>query len=487
MRLSLQYPRSFLSLLLSAFALVALPLLAGIAAMTYTLNRMAIEGRRSVGITAEVTAAAQRLAEDGIALQRAAGQYFVLEDPALKERLDLVHQRFSKSVTNLQGMPVGEEGQQRLAAVAEQEVELVTRLHAARSPRGEEFDAFKPAFDGLHDAVAAVADQAAGMVQQRAAAMSQAAARVERVMIGQALGVILLSLLLAALLARLVTRPVRQLAQAIRRLGEDDLATVTTVTGPRDMVYLGEQLDWLRRRLVELEEQKQRFLRHVSHELKTPLTALWEAVQLLADEVAGGLTGQQEEIVRIMGGSARELKRRIEDLLRYNEAVRQPESVTPMVVSLEPLVNEVAARFDLALRARDLQLVTATSEVRLWADRGRLDTALENLIANAIRFSPYGGVIDVAAETIDGQARITICDQGPGVSPEDRAYIFQPFYQGTNQPPGALHGSGLGLAIARTNIEAQGGELLLAPPEHGMGACFRVTLPCAQQDDTDAA
>ena len=66
------------------------------------------------------------------------------------------------------------------------------------------------------------------------------------------------------------------------------------------MVYLGEQLDWLRRRLVDLEDQKQRFLRHVSHELKTPLTALWEAVQLLADKVAGGLTGQQEEIVRIM-------------------------------------------------------------------------------------------------------------------------------------------------------------------------------------------
>ena len=64
--------------------------------------------------------------------------------------------------------------------------------------------------------------------------------------------------------------------------------------------------------------------------------------------------------------------------------------------------------------------------------------------------------------------------------------IFQPFYQGTNQPRGALRGSGLGLAIARTNIEAQGGELVLSPPQDGRGACFRITLPCAEPEGTNA-
>jgi len=487
MRLTLRYPRSFPSLLLSGFILVALPLLAGIAAMTYTLDRMALEGRRSVNITAEVTAAARRLAEAGVALQRAAGQYFVLEDVALKDRLDLAHRRFSTAVTDLQGMPVGAEEQRTLAAIADQEATLFTRLRAARSPGGEQFEAFKPEFDRLHEAMAVVADQAAHLVQRRAAAMSEAAARVERIMIAQALAVILLSLVLAGLLAWLVSRPVQQLAQAIRRLGEDDLVTVTTIKGPHDMVYLGEQLDWLRRRLIELEEQKQRFLRHVSHELKTPLAAVWEAAELLADKVGGGLTDQQAEIVRIMRGSARELKRRIEDLLRFNEAVRQPESVTPMAIVLEPLVDEVAARFDLSLRAKHLRLATAVSDVRLWADRGRLDTVIENLIANAIRFSPNGGVIEVVSEAIDDQVRITVCDQGPGVPSEDRAYVFQPFYQSTRQPPGALHGSGLGLAIARANIEAQGGTLVLLPPRDEGGACFQISLPGVERDGSNVA
>jgi len=487
MRLTLRYPRSFPSLLLFGFVLVALPLLAGIAAMTYSLDRMALEGRRSVNVTAEVTAAAQRLVEACVTLQRAAGQYFVLEDAALKGRLDAAHHRFSTSVADLQGMPVGGEAQRRLADVADQEAALVTRLWAARSPGGEEFDAFKPDFDRLHDAVFAVRDEAGRLVQRRAAAMSEAAARVERIMIGQALAVILLSLLLATLLAWLVSRPVQQLAEAIQRLGEDDLVTVTTITGPRDMVYLGEQLDWLRRRLVELEEQKQRFLSHVSHELKTPLSAVWEAAELLADKVAGGLTDRQEEIVGIMRGSARELKRRIEDLLRFNEAARQPGSVTTMTVVLQPLVDEVAARFNLSLRAKNLRLATAISDILLWADRGRLDTVIENLIANAIRFSPDGGVIEVMAESSDGQARITICDEGPGVPAADRPYIFQPFYQSTHQPPGSLHGSGLGLAIARANIEAQGGALVLLPPRDGGGACFQITLPCAEKDGSDVA
>lgn len=487
MRPRLQYPRSFPSLLLSAFVLVALPLLAGMVAMTYTLDRMAIEGRQSVNITAAVTAAAQRLAEASVALQRAAGQYFVLEDPALKERLHQVHQRFLTSVTELRGMPVGAEQERRLAAVANQETELFIRMRGARSPGGERFETFKTDFDRLHEAVAAVAEEANHLVQRHSAAMSEAAARVERIIIGQALAVILLSMLLAALLAWLVSRPVQQLAKAIRRLGENDLVTVTAIKGPRDIVYLGEQLDWLRRRLVELEEQKQRFLRHVSHELKTPLTSLWEAVELLADKVAGGLTVQQEEIVRIMRGSARELKRRIEDLLRYNEAVRQPESVVPMTVALEPLMNEVAAHFYLSMRAKGLRLTTAISEVRLWADKGRLETVLENLLANAIRFSPDGGIIEVGAETVDGQTRITICDQGPGVPLDDCAYVFQPFYQGANQPPGALHGSGLGLAIARANIEAQGGKLVLLPPRDQGGACFQISLPGGEKDGTDVA
>ena len=121
---------------------------------------------------------------------------------------------------------------------------------------------------------------------------------------------------LATFFAVLISRPIRQLDLAIRQMGTADFTHAIIVNGPQDLRYVGQRLEWLRTRLRDLEEQQTRFLRHVSHELKTPLTAVREGAELLRDEVGGKLTREQQDIVRIVRENTLSLQKLIEDLLR---------------------------------------------------------------------------------------------------------------------------------------------------------------------------
>src|SRR6185369_15435174 len=125
------------------------------------------------------------------------------------------------------------------------------------------------------------------------------------------------AILLIASFTFLISRPITQVSAGIRSLGEGQFGRAIHIEGPGDMVRLGEQLDWLRERLVTLEAQKTRFLQHISHELKTPLTALREGSDLLSSGVVGNLNAEQREIARILQENSIELRKLIEGLLNY--------------------------------------------------------------------------------------------------------------------------------------------------------------------------
>lgn len=476
----ISFPFTFSSLLLGGFLLAVLPLLGGIYNMSHQLDQMSQEGSRSVQITEEVTLKSRQLAEATLSLQRAAGQFYVLEDPSLIDRLEKSHRRFLNSLTALQAIPIEGKLTDTLDALETEESSLFHRLKTRRHSGPAGFETFKPDFDRLHLGVSGMTDQLDILIQQQQAVWRETAERIQQTMIWQSTAVICLSLLLAGVLSWLLSRPVRQLSESIQRLGDDDLQTPVYVTGPRDISRLGNQLDWLRLRLAELEEQKLRFFRQVSHELKTPLTALWEAVDLLSDRVTGNLNSQQEEIVEIMSGSVRVLRQRIDELLQYQHALYQTKNRVTASVSLEAMMERVKRNFELLLKSKNLALTSSVEGVKLQADEEQMEVVLSNLISNAIRFSPDGCAIEVKAQHLPHEIRISVCDQGPGIPNGDRAYIFQPFYQGRNQPPGPNQGNGLGLSIASAHIEALGGELRLGEEETA-GGCFLISLPINEE------
>jgi len=138
-------------------------------------------------------------------------------------------------------------------------------------------------------------------------------------------------------------------------------------------------------------------------------------------------------------------------------------------------------RNHLTLRAKGVHVECGCAALQVQGDRAKLESLFENLLLNAIRFSPQGGRIGFDANAVEGGTEICISDQGPGVAPEDRDQLFQPFFQGRNQPASALRGTGLGLALARQYAQMHGGTLELAP-HPGPGAVFRVFLPDKTQN-----
>jgi two-component system sensor histidine kinase GlrK len=213
----------------------------------------------------------------------------------------------------------------------------------------------------------------------------------------------------------------------------------------------------------------------MSHELKTPLAAVREGSQLLSEEVVGKLSPQQREIAEILRHNSIELQKQIEALLSYGASQFHKVALDLKPVSLERLVSRVAGDQRLALRSRDLKLDVSGPQVLVTADAEMLRVTLDNLVSNAIKFSPPGGTIGIRTAPNGSHVALDVMDEGPGVPPEERERIFEPFFQGARQAAGAVSGTGIGLSVVKEYVAAHGGsvEVLDSP----RGAHVRVKLP----------
>jgi two-component system sensor histidine kinase GlrK len=284
-----------------------------------------------------------------------------------------------------------------------------------------------------------------------------------------------IALAAALALTRLITRPIAELDSAIRQLGGADFERPIRVSGPADLRSLGERLDWLRLRLTELEAQKNRFLRHLSHDLKTPLAALREGTELLNDQVAGPLAPPQRQVVAILRDNSVKLQRLIEDLLDYQRALHAASGLQVSSIAMDALLKQSLRSYQLAAQGKALRIGLDAKAFTLWGDAAKLRSVIDNLLGNAVKFTPAGGEIRVLARELDGLATIDVVDSGTGVPPEEREAIFEAFFRGRAGAFGRAEGTGLGLAIAREFTEAHGGRIEVVAGTRG--GHFRVTLP----------
>jgi two-component system, NtrC family, sensor histidine kinase GlrK len=276
-------------------------------------------------------------------------------------------------------------------------------------------------------------------------------------------------------MTRKITRPIRQIDEAIRRLGQADFSAPVLVGGPEDLQHLGEALSHPVEALAELEQQKNRFLRHMSHELKTPLTALREGAELLSDEVVGKLTPEQREVAEILRHNSIELQKLIEDLLSYGASQAHKPSLDLSLVDLRRVVNRVLDDQKLALRSKSLVLDVDVQGLTLTADFEKLRVMLDNLVSNAIKFSPNRGTISVAARRVGSDVHIHVADEGPGIAVEERKVVFEPFYRGKDAANTLVKGTGIGLSVVREYAQMHGGSVEIA--DSAPGARIRVRLP----------
>jgi two-component system sensor histidine kinase GlrK len=334
-----------------------------------------------------------------------------------------------------------------------------------------------PDFEDLNHRAREILEASNAWAADEANALQRAAARVKRVALWQAAALIPATAFLGGVFALLIFRPVQQIHRAIIRLGEGDLQSHIAVKGPRDLELLGERLDWLRRRLAESLEQKRRFLAHLSHDIKTPLTAVREGAELLAEEVVGELNAQQREITEILRQNSVKLHRSILGLLDFGLAQAHASHSDP--VSLPALVADLLADHKPAAMKKDLTIDTDLSDVTVRGDGGELRVVVDNLLSNAVKFTPAGGRISVSVRRRPGAAWVEVEDTGPGIDEGDRDKVFEAFYRGSSRADGLIKGSGLGLSIASELAASHGGKIELVGG--GTGAHFRLSLPLEDQ------
>jgi two-component system sensor histidine kinase GlrK len=209
--------------------------------------------------------------------------------------------------------------------------------------------------------------------------------------------------------------------------------------------------------------------------LKTPLTALREGTELLSDQVAGPLAPSQRQVVAILRENSIKLQGMIEDLLDYQRTLHSAATLDAEPIPLEPLLRSSVQAHRLAAAAKGQRLVVEVAPATVWADAAKLRSIVDNLLGNAIKFTPSGGVVTLLAQPRGGEVEIDVIDTGPGVPLEEREAIFDAFFRGRAGASGRAEGTGLGLAIARDFVKAHGGRIEVVPGS--TGGHFRVLLP----------
>jgi two-component system sensor histidine kinase GlrK len=469
------YPRSFLSLLLLAFALVATPLIVAFYNAAVYVEQLAGHSQAAVSQAAQASRGSRLLVEQTTALERVVRQYLILGDEDLLDDYNGLRTNFKANTSELSLQPLDELQLRELNKTIDKEQELYEQLLRKPATKAAK-TALAEGYGALSDRAREVLRTSNALIDREVESMRRTGQRAQRTLWLQLAATIPLGILLAVGVTLLIARPVRQLDQAIRRLGAGEFDGDIRVGGPADLQYLGGRLEWLRQRLIDLEQEKRLFLRHVSHELKTPLTALREGSELLAEETTGPLSPGQRDIVGILQQKSIHLQRLIEDLLKYQRTEESVGRLELSAVRLDRVVMQVLGDHRLAAQARGIRAELRLDPVVLRADQDKLHAVVANLVSNAIKYSPDGGMISLALRREGEQVVFDVKDTGPGIPLQDRDRVFDWFYQGAGVPHGRVQGSGLGLAIAKEFVVAHGGRIEVVD-ESGAGAHFRVTLP----------
>lgn len=502
--------RSLTTLILIGFAVAVLPLAATLLSAVDSVDQLADSSQKVANRVAQLARINEFLRERLVDLERQAKRHLVLEDAESRTAFE---EAYRNLIAVLDSLPTPVEGPDlrgltasvtaaagavydRLAREQEPPVPLLQPGHRASKMAPAEVAAkrMEIAAKRIKEEADPLFDELSGKARQLARAVSTASAAEVRALESQSEAVqqriltrssrvLPISVVLILLLAFLIIRSIRQLDLAIRRLGGGDLLRPIRVVGPKDLEYLGQRLDWLRGRLLALEEAKQQFMRHVSHELKTPLATIHEGTGLLAEEVVGVLNTEQQDIARILVANTHKLETLISSLINYSQANAHPSALRRERFEASALTRAVIEDNQILLRAKSISLKPTLRPLQVYGNPEQFRTIVDNLLSNAIKYSPEGGEIRIDLRKGGGHLELEIEDEGPGVDKEERTEIFEPFFRGKAGREGTAGGSGLGLAIVSECVVAHHGIVEALDPRAGRtGARIRVQIPCRQDD-----
>lgn len=479
-------PKSLNNLLLMGFALVSVPLLLAVVIGATKVRDLARQSESLVRSGVETTHYTQQLFQQIAPMERSAKLYQVLNDPALLQVYRDGRERLLVTLETIEAVGNDPVRSTHLSTLrgALRRIDAALMARAPQTP--EQIATAVEAFDSMWDAAFQLSATTNEQVESGLSRLQAATAETQQYLFWQSAAVILLTAALVTLFTFVLLRPIRQIDNAISQLGKGTFSKPIAVRGPTDLENLGRQLEWLRIRLLELAQERNRFLRHMSHELKTPLASIREGTELLMDGAVGELDSAQREVTTILRDNGIKLQQLIENLLSFSAWQARHSGLEISEFRLRPLIKSALETHQLTLLAQRVHLDLKVQDVELRADRAKLKLILDNLLSNALKYSPRGGTIYIHAQSEKDVLVLDVADTGPGISKEERGAIFEAFYSGRAPIAGHLKGTGIGLSVVNEFVQAHGGSIEIVDGVYP-GAHFRIRLPLAPSTEAETA
>ncbi len=420
-------------------------------------------------------------------------KYSILKDPAIYNQYLQAQEDFRQQLAEVRAIPGGtrenallaqiSQGQQQYSSLIE-EILPVPRLKN-RTAMKEREQAKEKKEQAKEEAV----NQLIGQLEQlRISAQQNNLERIRK--LGEAqetslrfiiyIGAVALCLIvvISVFITRSITRPIALLVEKTKEMAEGGYRGDLKIQSPPEVARLNRAFNAMCEQLNKIDKMKSDFFSVMSHELRTPLTSIREGTSLLLEGVGGSLNEKQQKLMGIVSEESNRLIDLVNSLLdlskmeagmmHFNFSRINP---LPLFTIAAQLLEPLLVNKKITLR---LELPESLPAVPL--DSDRILQVLKNLLGNAIKFTPEGGVITVTAGVQSRGIKVTIEDNGPGISGDQLKWIFEKFRQVPTSGAPMIKGTGLGLAIVKQIITAHGGRVW-AESEPGRGSTFYFTLP----------
>ena len=464
--------------MLIGFTIVAAPLLFAIVNAAVQMHRLSTRSEQLVIHGMQGSRNNQLMFEEISSLERTARLYQIIGNPDLLEVYSRNQARLAATTQELSRLPLDEPSRADLAALRE----LAARVHdelRGTAPNSAKMTELIDSIPQMTELASKVSNRTNQQIDRELTSMQRATEIAQQNLLWQTLLLVPMTLAVVGVFTYLFGRPIRAIDRAISELGRGTFSRPIAIQGPADLERLATQLEWLRVRLLDLAQEKNRFLRHMSHELKTPLANIREGTELLMDGAVGELQSGQREVTAILRENGMKLQRLIENLLSFSAWQAKSVGLEVSEFKLRPLIKGVLENQQLTLVAQRVRLDVQIEDLTPLADRGKVRLIMDNLLSNAIKFTPRGGTISIHARGERDQLVLEVIDSGPGIPADERNRIFEAFYQGKTPQGGHVKGTGIGLSVVTEFVNAHGGSIEILESKSG-GAHFRVRLPLRQ-------
>ncbi|MEC4750304.1 HAMP domain-containing sensor histidine kinase [Methylomicrobium sp. Wu6] len=482
-RIKFKNSLSLKSLILLGFVIAVIPLFLAVLYAAFGMRETSALGRTINSQIFEQTKTVRLVLQKTADIERKARLFILLSDPALRQpyerqSYETARASFKQALDALLKLNVANKIALLVNELAEKEKLIYQQII------GSMIDSNPPlpvdeAFQGLREASNTLSREFESHVDHEFTELRLQSESLEQGLLTKAAVLLFISFVFIAALLVVLSRSLRQLDASIRQLGSGELEHPISVTGPADLRYLGDRLEWLRTHLKELEVSKQQFMQNVAREIELPLASIREGAEHLVNEADKEADSAQQTLALNLSTNVEKLKTVSDELLRYSQISIKPEMNRKQTINMKDLLESVIKDFEMSLQAKSITLKKLVRPVEISGIHEQLRNIIEELMSNAVKYSPPGGEIRIMLRDAGTQMELEIEDEGPGIEPDERSQVFEPFFRGKDAEGGDhAEGTGLGLAIVKEYVANHQGKVeVIDSRQDQQGARIRVQIP----------